>query len=348
MFVEDWDPEAGALHVKAWRAPVPPPPKGLSRAFIGIAKLLVTATYVEDGHRLVFYWEDQSGFVAKRVGYPLGALLLFVIGFAQLSSVALLLSPTAHPALPRTLKAITVLVGLSVLMQPVVFDQMDNFDLVIFSLAQLGALGLLFCNAHSTEFPQMAESGSGALSCFVWALSSDRVPRLHWSAWVQMSSRLLLTCDLVLVFGARLFASSGPVATSTHVLITAACLLVWLGVHTHYCACAAVRHLALAHGLNRTPHDAASVCMRTPAPGPCANFPLCAYPAVRSQAFAAFADAFNRFPFWEGGRNADFHQFHFFQVRRAASSPSSPVTPRTWRPHTARSPQRRPAIVRRR
>ena len=38
-----------------------------------------------------------------------------------------------------------------------------------------------------------------------------------------------------------------------------------------------------------------------------------------SQALAAFADAFNRFPFWEGGRNADFHKFHFFQARVATT-----------------------------
>ena len=28
---------------------------------------------------------------------------------------------------------------------------------------------------------------------------------------------------------------------------------------------------------------------------------------------ATFTDSFHRFPFWQGGRNADFLKFHFFQ-----------------------------------
>jgi putative oxidoreductase len=31
-------------------------------------------------------------------------------------------------------------------------------------------------------------------------------------------------------------------------------------------------------------------------------------------ALAVFTDAFVRFPFWEGGRNADHKRFHFFQA----------------------------------
>jgi len=148
------------------------------------------------------------------------------------------------------------------------------------SFAQLGALGLLFCNAFSTKYPQL-DLPVGAFAKFVTAPSMpSAAASTHWTAWIQMSSRLMLTIDLIVVFGARFISAlegsddtddiTTHVSALTHVLIVSVGVLIWLGFHTHYCAAAG--------------------------------------------AFAAFADAFSRFPFWHGGRNADFHQFHFFQA----------------------------------
>ena len=69
-----WDPEAGEKE-----AVLPPPPAFTRTCFIAIAKLLVVATYVEDGGRLVFQWSHQKTFVEGKWGSALGLIFLMII-----------------------------------------------------------------------------------------------------------------------------------------------------------------------------------------------------------------------------------------------------------------------------
>ena len=126
MLAGEWDYESGGVETKAFKAL--PPSKTLNNYFFTLASALIVATYVEDGQRLLFQWNDQSSFVVGRFGSALGGLALLLIGVAQLCSLGLLVPPSIHPALPRGLKVLTAVIATSVLVQPYVFDQMDNFD----------------------------------------------------------------------------------------------------------------------------------------------------------------------------------------------------------------------------
>lgn len=215
-------------------------------------------------------WEDQLGFVARHTGLPrsiAGALLLMVAA-VQLSST-LMIAPTSRiPMLAVPVMIVSGSVVMSVIMQPFLFNQLSNTELLTLSLAQIGASGLIFAEAHFVAYPRRSPFAAHLSAAEAYKAAAI-VP------WIQLAARLLLTADLTLTFGLRIgfveFAGIGAgIATTTYVLVLLSGVMVWLGFKTQACACII--------------------------------------------ALAAFTDAFFRYPFWEGGRDADHKRFHFFQA----------------------------------
>jgi len=205
---------------------------------IGLATFLAVLTYLEDATRLYVMWEEQLSFVQKHSGLPytsIAASLLIAIALAQCSTPLLVLPPSLSPTVARLHLYICVAVALSVIFQPYIFNQMTNFQLISLSAAQLGALGLIFGEAHAVLHPQR-HPFAAFISTPMPAEAGDAVQ------WVRLCSRLLLTVDLTVVFTTRLMQDLFPVASLLGTALDAFPLvggvLVWLGFKTEACATA--------------------------------------------------------------------------------------------------------------
>jgi uncharacterized membrane protein YphA (DoxX/SURF4 family) len=244
-------------------------------ALKSLAISLTVLTYYEDAWRAVSAWTEQTTYIHTHTGMPyfLACVFLVCIMATQLASVIMVVPPSALVAKPIVYTSGAV--ALSVMAQPFLYNQLSNTDLLTLSFAQLGALGLVFCDAHAVAWPAPRRGLAFAAYC-----DEPRAPAEAQTAtcvpWVQLGSRLLLTTDLIYVFGVRcasaLFggAEGGAVhAILRDALILAAGVLIWLGFKTEPIACVVT--------------------------------------------LASFVDSLFRFPFWHGGRNAEFLQFHFFQ-----------------------------------
>ena len=121
-----------------------------ARLLVFVATCLAVLTYFEDAIRCITMWEEQLSFVAKHSGLPraIASALLLVIAGLQLSSALLAIPPTLFPCMARPAMVVCLGVAFSVLVQPILFNQLSNFELLILSLAQLGAAGLVFAEAH--------------------------------------------------------------------------------------------------------------------------------------------------------------------------------------------------------
>lgn len=181
-----------------------------------VATVLICATYFEDGWRLFAQWDDQLGFVARHAGLPssVAATILILSALMQLSSAALLV-PSSF------LKEVKLfacgLVGLNVFLQPILYNQMSNTDLLTLSAAQLGTLGLIFTNTHADLYPNAWKDQGGAFDAFLQsatAAKSDSKVSPSWAAIVQVASRLLLTVDLVVVYTTHLIFEATPLSVT--------------------------------------------------------------------------------------------------------------------------------------
>jgi uncharacterized membrane protein YphA (DoxX/SURF4 family) len=84
-----------------------------------------------------------------------------------------------------------VALGCTVLLQPILFDAVFNFNLISLSVAQLGALAFFFAEAYALHHASQTDSGIDA-------------PSSPPSAWLRLFARFALTSDLTIAFGKRL------------------------------------------------------------------------------------------------------------------------------------------------
>jgi len=229
--------------------PTPPPPAATSGMLVAFATLLCVLTYLEDALRCITLWEDQLSFVARHAGIPrtMASGALIVIATLQVLSTSLVLPPAAFPALAQPAMAVSVAVASSVLLQPFLFNQLSNTELLSLSAAQLGALGLIFGEAHAVAYPQ-----AQPFAAFV----TRAVPKepAEIVQYVRFFSRILLTVDLIWVFGMRLVSPDTDIfpANLLHLFPLLGGLMVWLGFKTTVCA-VAVAVAAFADAIHRYP-----------------------------------------------------------------------------------------------
>lgn len=100
-------------------------------------------------------WEDQLSFAARHTGHPhLARVALLFTAFFQCLSVLLIAPPSLAPKLAMPIMVECVVVAVSVIGQPFLFNQLSNFELLTMSAAQIGALGLIFSEASAVAFPR--------------------------------------------------------------------------------------------------------------------------------------------------------------------------------------------------
>jgi putative oxidoreductase len=243
--------------------------------------MFAVMTYLEDASRCFMMWEDQLGYVANHTGLPsaVASATLLLVTLGQCASVLLIAPPVLVPKLARPIIGLSIVVAVSVCLQPFLFNQLSNFELLTMSAAQLGALGLILGEAHAVAYPRKKPF---AAFCMPMGGSGDATESAAVVAWIQLLSRLLLTVDLVCVFGKGLIESvldesSGGGAMGhaglnvmLNLFILLAGVMVWLGFQTELCA------------------SIVAIC--------------------------ALFDAGTRFPFWTSKANVrDHYKFHFFQ-----------------------------------
>jgi uncharacterized membrane protein YphA (DoxX/SURF4 family) len=208
-----------------------------STTLLCAATLLTTLTYLEDAVRCLTMWSEQLDFVARHSGLGrwLAGTMLLVISAIQISSPLMIVPISACPKMAKPVMAVCTAIVVSVLMQPFLFDQLTNYELLTLSLAQLGATSLVFTEAYQAAL-QGSQSSDRA---------SDRASPVI--SCVQLAARGLLTVDLTLVFATRLldifdvvhhtgYVAAG-LASTTYCLVLLGGLMVWLGFKTQPCAC---------------------------------------------------------------------------------------------------------------
>jgi len=214
-----------------------PAPRTAVKVMSAIATLLIVATYIEDGTRLILQWDSQLSFVSRHMGFPraIATVLLLVSAFMQLSSLFLLVPSDTSPQVATFKLYACILVGLNVFLQPIMYNQLSNMDLITLSAAQVGTLGLIFTNTHAELHPAAYKQQAGAFDAFVASAKSGGNTSPSWAAYMQLCSRLLLTVDLVVVYSLHMFEAT-PLSITTNILILIAGLLIWLGCATPYVA----------------------------------------------------------------------------------------------------------------
>jgi len=249
------------------------PPK-MKVAITCLAITLCVLTFLEDAHRAVTMWKEQTTFIAQHMGvaYAVASAVLFVIVCVQISSVMMVVPPSpTRPGAAKVVCGVCVAAAISVALQPLLFNQLSNAELLQLTCAQLGALGTIFCEAHAVGFPRRKPFADFC------ATATARVEEQVAAVvpWLQLGSRVLLTVDLTCVFLSRLLAFDGSLGSphpriALDVLLLVAGIFIWLGLKTQPLACAV--------------------------------------------ALYTFCDSFVRFPFFLGGPKADFRKFFFFQA----------------------------------
>jgi len=172
---------------------------------------------------------------------------LIIIAMLQILSTTLILPLSAFPSLARPAMAVSAAVASSVVLQPILFNQLSNTELLSLSAAQLGALGLIFGEAHAVAYPQ-----TQPFAAFV----TRAVPKepAEVVQYVRFFSRILLTIDLTWVFGMRLISPDTDAfpANLLHLFPLLGGVMVWLGFKTDMCA-VAVALAAFADAIHRYP-----------------------------------------------------------------------------------------------
>ena len=263
------------------RTPKPVAQSTASIILMYLGTTLAVTTYLEDAVRSIFNWDDQVKYAGSATGMPIAVsyVVLALVTIVQVASPLIVVPASVAPALARPIMALCMLLSVTVVIQPFLFSQLSNSELVILLLAQLGVSGLVFAEAHFVAFPRR-NPFAAHMAIEEVRQSAELVP------WMQLMSRMLLTIDLAVDFGARLLeilfgSSSTPHATSslsmllmstTYLLVLLSGVMVWVGFKTEFCACVI--------------------------------------------ALAAFIDAFVRYPFWLAATAsaADVERFHFFQM----------------------------------
>ena len=121
-----------------------------------VATALSVATYIEDAMRCITMWSSQLKFLARHLGLPSAAAggLLLTVAAIQLASPIMMVPTSYVPWVAKVVMVECGLIAVSVVMQPFLFNQLSNFELLSLSLAQLGATGLVFAEAHFVAFPR--------------------------------------------------------------------------------------------------------------------------------------------------------------------------------------------------
>jgi len=129
---------------------------------------LLVLTFVEDGLRIFFRWEEQHSYMTKRMGMGswLAAIMLLLSAAAQLGGSSLILRPS-HIRPSRVKPACYLLLGFT-MVQPIMYGQATDADFMCRSITLAGGFLLLIwsenAKAHESEFrglPQ-GESDTGA------------------------------------------------------------------------------------------------------------------------------------------------------------------------------------------
>ena len=170
-----------------------------STILLCVATLFTVLTYLEDAIRCITLWNEQLAFIAKHVGLPrsiAGTMLLFVAG-VQLVSPIIIIPTAAVPRMAVPVMIVTCAIAFTVILQPILFNQLTNVELLTLSMAQLGACGIVFAEAHFVAYPRKSPFATHLAS-------ADQYKAAAIVPWIQLLSRVMLTVDLALVFGLRL------------------------------------------------------------------------------------------------------------------------------------------------
>jgi hypothetical protein len=176
-----------------------------------VATLFTVLTYLEDSIRCITMWNEQLAFIAKHVGLPssiAGAMLLFVAG-VQLVSPIIIIPTAAVPRMAVPVMIVTCAIAFTVILQPILFNQLTNVELLTLSMAQLGACGIVFAEAHFVAYPRKSPFATHLAS-------ADHYKAATIVPWIQLLSRVMLTVDLALVFGLRLSEVNPSSLSLTH------------------------------------------------------------------------------------------------------------------------------------
>jgi uncharacterized membrane protein YphA (DoxX/SURF4 family) len=289
-----------------------------STILLCVATLFTVLTYLEDAIRCITLWNEQLAFIAKHVGLPrsiAGTMLLFVAG-VQLVSPIIIIPTAAVPRMAVPVMIVTCAIAFTVILQPILFNQLTNVELLTLSMAQLGACGIVFAEAHFVAYPRKSPFATHLAS-------ADQYKAAAIVPWIQLLSRVMLTVDLALVFGLRLsevHPSSLSLSSPSPSLSLSLSLFLSLSrtrTHTHTHS-----HTLRLPRLQMFYSDDSGIVVGIASTTYILILlaGLMVWLGYKTQAcaciiaLAVFTDAFVRFPFWEGGRNADHKRFHFFQA----------------------------------
>ena len=295
-----------------------------STILLCVATLFTVLTYLEDAIRCITLWNEQLAFIAKHVGLPrsiAGTMLLFVAG-VQLVSPIIIIPTAAVPRMAVPVMIVTCAIAFTVILQPILFNQLTNVELLTLSMAQLGACGIVFAEAHFVAYPRKSPFATHLAS-------ADQYKAAAIVPWIQLLSRVMLTVDLALVFGLRLsevhpssLSLSSPSPSLPLSLSLSPSLSLFLSfshahAHTHTHS-----HTLRLPRLQMFYSDDSGIVVGIASTTYILILlaGLMVWLGYKTQAcaciiaLAVFTDAFVRFPFWEGGRNADHKRFHFFQA----------------------------------
>jgi uncharacterized membrane protein YphA (DoxX/SURF4 family) len=158
---------------------------GAKVLLLRIASVLVTATYLEDGWRMVADGRSVNRFLADRWHVPVYVMFvpMVIIAVTLFSSLLLLVPLDQYPGAAQYVAISSAALAVNVLLQPILFG-FYTMQMAAFTVAQLGALAIFAAEAHIALDPRRATS-------------SPLVP------YVQLGARLTLTFDLLLTFGSR-------------------------------------------------------------------------------------------------------------------------------------------------
>ena len=289
-----------------------------STILLCVATLFTVLTYLEDAIRCITLWNEQLAFIAKHVGLPrsiAGTMLLFVAG-VQLVSPIIIIPTAAVPRMAVPVMIVTCAIAFTVILQPILFNQLTNVELLTLSMAQLGACGIVFAEAHFVAYPRKSPFATHLAS-------ADQYKAAAIVPWIQLLSRVMLTVDLALVFGLRLSEvhpsslslSSPSPSLSLSLFLSFSLSHAHAHTHTH-------THTLRLPRLQMFYSDDSGIVVGIASTTYILILlaGLMVWLGYKTQAcaciiaLAVFTDAFVRFPFWEGGRNADHKRFHFFQA----------------------------------
>ena len=285
-----------------------------STILLCVATLFTVLTYLEDAIRCITLWNEQLAFIAKHVGLPrsiAGTMLLFVAG-VQLVSPIIIIPTAAVPRMAVPVMIVTCAIAFTVILQPILFNQLTNVELLTLSMAQLGACGIVFAEAHFVAYPRKSPFATHLAS-------ADQYKAAAIVPWIQLLSRVMLTVDLALVFGLRLSevhpSSLSLSSPSPSLPLPLSLSRTRTHTHTH-------SHTLRLPRLQMFYSDDSGIVVGIASTTYILILlaGLMVWLGYKTQAcaciiaLAVFTDAFVRFPFWEGGRNADHKRFHFFQA----------------------------------